>query len=205
MKNKKQNTESKWNKKSIFIISIILLIVISICAYFYFKSEIVATVNGEKISEKRLDALYNSLPFGTNLTKKATLSQLIDTKVLIDYIQDEGYELSESDFQKQLNLTLKSTNLSMNELLKQLSMRGATIQDVKENMMIQLYVKNVLDKRINVTQSQLNLFKSENPNSNLTTLEIVRKIYTLTESKMLQAMIKLHKPSVNIVISDKYK
>ena len=201
---KKTSMKIKINKK--VIISLITLVIVITASWYYFSAQnlVAATVNGEIISEKRVEALYNSLPKENRADKKAILTRLIETKLLAQYAKDKGYYLSDTDFQKELDKRLEASNSTISGLVKELDLRGATLEDVRESIMIELFVNNIIAQTIQITDTEISSYrastKSTSTNSTIKSLLLQQKTREVI-AQIIQAEYK----KATIVIEDKYK
>ena len=206
MKKKKHapSIKLKINKKTTICLLIIAVVIAASWYYFSKKDFAAATVNGEVISEKRLDALYNSLPKESRADKKAILTRLVETKLLAQYIKSKGYYLDDTDFQAELNKRLEASNTTINNLVKELDLRGATLEDVRESIMIEMFVNTVIASTIQITDTEIfnyiNLTKSTLTNSAIKSLLLQQK----TREVMAQ-IIQAEYKKATIIISNMYK
>ncbi len=140
--------------RNMIISSIILvLIILAVSYYFIFKEKAAATVNGEKIYERRVDAIYNSLPTGSKIPKSQILQQIIDMKLLAFYIERQGYGLSDATFESELKKLLSSQNEPIDEFKRNIALWGVTMDDYKESMEISIFVKGVLENKVEAAAS----------------------------------------------------
>lgn len=166
----------------------VIIIIVSYVVYSSLNKDVAATVNGEKITKKRVDALYNSLPKGTNLTKTELLNKLIDTKLLVDYIKKNGYDLSEDVYTTEINNLLKSNSITLDELKKNLDLRGATIQDVRDNILIQNFVLNTISTKISVAPKDIQDYKAT-INPSLSDADAQKAIYYDKQGQIVTQLI----------------
>ena len=141
------------NRTKLVVSISVLILIAAAFGYLIFKDKAAATVNGEKIYEKTVDAVYNSLPSNSKISKTQLLQQIIDTKLLANYIEKQGFGLSDATFQSELKKLLSSENKSMNEFNKELSLWGITADNFKESMEISIFVKGVLENNADAAKT----------------------------------------------------
>lgn len=195
---RKHSKKNKLNKK-IIISVLIFLILAGIIFYAISMKNVAAVVNGEKIYIKRVDALFNSLPKGTNLTKKQILNQIIDTKVLVNYAEKNTYGLTDEKFSELLNKKLNENKLTLDELKSQLSLMGASMQDVKDTFTIENFVNSAILPNIKLTNEDIKNFRST-ISTNLTDQQIAQKVFNTKKTQILQQIIEVNRKSSEIVI-----
>ena len=148
----------KSNKKTLILSIVVILLILAVSYCLIFKDKVVATVNGEKISEKRVDAIYNSLPSNSKIPKAQILQQIIDMKLLAHYAEKQGYGLSNATFESELKKLLSKENKPMDEFEKELDLWGIDNDDFKESMEISIFVQGVLE---NNQEAAANIIENE--------------------------------------------
>ena len=159
----KSKTTSKSSKNTLIFLIVIIMIVAA-AYYMLSKDNVAATVNGEKIYEKRVDAIYNSLPSGSKIPKAQLLQQIIDMKILADYIEKQGYGLSDAAFNSELNKLLSAQNEPMDQFKKNIALWGVTLEDYKESMEISIFIRGVLE---NNAEAVANIIEKEKKTSDV--------------------------------------
>jgi hypothetical protein len=188
------------SKKSFYIIAALIIIAIIYFIYSSSKGDVAATVNGEKIYSKRIDALYNSLPSGSNMTKSQVLQRLIDTKILVDYAKTKGFDISNDAFKKELDNRLVSSGISKNDFDKELSLLGATLEDVKDTFIIESFVNTAILPAINVTNEVILKYRNSAPEKNLTDEQIKNILIGAAQKQIIANILASHKNSMDIVL-----
>ncbi|MEK6887246.1 MAG: SurA N-terminal domain-containing protein [Nanoarchaeota archaeon] len=161
---KKHARISKSVKKPIILSVLVILIIIAAVGYLFFKNDAAATVNGEKIYEKRIDAIYNSLPAGSKISKEQILQQTIDLKILANYVEEQGFGLSDATFESEFRKFLLENGESSEDFEKNLALWGATKDDFKESMEISIFIKGVLENNNDAARL---IIDRERPNASI--------------------------------------
>ncbi|HME87266.1 MAG TPA: SurA N-terminal domain-containing protein [Candidatus Nanoarchaeia archaeon] len=187
-----------------FFYALIILIIVAVGIYCYSTNGVIAKVEGQKIYAKQVDALYNSLPPGSNLTKAQITQRLVDTKVLAQYARNRGYTLSDDDFDAILADYLASSQQTKKEYLKTLQLSGATEQDVKDSFIIKKFLEEQIIPQIKVSDAEVAAFFTQNPTSKLTTAEAQNVLLLRERAKVVSSIIASQKQSMKIWIDDAY-
>ena len=206
MEKKKHKSPLKIRLNKNILISLII-IAIAIFGFSYYLSTmsfVAATVNGEKIYEKRIDTIYNSLDGSNKVDKKTILNRLIETKLFVQYIKSKGYYISDTEFQKELSKRLSVSNTTIANLVKELNLRGATLEDVRENMLVELFVNNVITTEIQITEEEISKYRSSN-NSALSVDKIRDMLLQEKIKETISQIIQAQYKTANITIGDRYK
>ncbi len=191
-------------RNKILISAIVILLIIGIIAYVSTRAEAAASVNGEKILTKRVDALYDSLPKDSNsLTKAQILQRLIDTKVLVDYAEKKGYGLTEEEFKVQLQKLLTDNKLTEKELETELALRGATLDDVRDNIIVQNFVNGAVIPQTIITAADIAQYRSKNITP-MTDAEITKILSVEKQKLILNQIVESHKTDLKIIIYKNY-
>lgn len=201
----KVHHKPKSTKKILFISLAVVLIIISAICYFQYKGTIAASVGGENIYNKRVDALYNSLSNGSTLTKQAILLRLVDTKILVDYINKNGFGMSNEEFEKELKSRLNASGLMLEQLKKELTLAGATLSDVKDTFVIESFVDLQILPKITVNSTDIEKYREINPNLNMNDFDLKKTIYLEKQKQAIARIIASHKKEVGVYVSDKYE
>ena len=204
---KHKATKSKSSKK--LSLKIILPVVIILLVAFMLYTKIVladtaAVVNGEKISTKRVDAIYNSLPNDQKLDKSKILDQIITTKLLVGYIERNGYALSEEEFNILLGKQLKTRNTTLAELEADLSLRGATLDDVRDNFLIERFVKNSIAPNIQIKSSEVSQYKKDE-NLTQTDKEVAKILFNIHQRDIINQIVINERKTSDVKIYVTYK
>ena len=196
---KESKSQFKISKQKILISIIVLVLVIS-GIYLATKNKVAATVGDEVIYQKSVDAIFKSLPSSSGLTKGQILQRIIDTKVLTHYIEASGFAITDAEFEAELQNELENSGLTKEEFEDTLALSGATLDDFKDSKTIEYYVRTQVDPIIVIDSNQIVKFKQENPAANLTDAQIKNALFLDARQQLVQAIIKLHKQSMEITI-----
>jgi hypothetical protein len=186
-------------------ILVIAFIVVVVAAYFFYSTRdvLAAEIDGQKIYAQRVDVIYDTLPKEAKLTKQQILQQLIDTKVLVDYIKKQGYDFTEEEFQNLLNLRLAEGGITMDRLNQELALRGATLEDVKDTMLIEYFVETILVKDIAVTDIDIANYRVA-ANSTASSREIADILFAEYRRTAVAQIIKTHRQTIDINVYVNY-
>ncbi|MGN1400830.1 MAG: peptidylprolyl isomerase [Bacillus sp. (in: firmicutes)] len=151
---------SKWKSKKVIISVIVILLIASgaIAAYMWTDRDVIASVDGEKITK---DEVYDVMvrQYGQNVT-----TTLINNKVIEMEGKKEGIKLTDDEIQAELddfiesyggeetfNAALESSNISLDDFKKDI-----------ENYLI---VEKILAKDIDITEEEMKEYFEENKDS----------------------------------------
>jgi len=145
------------SKRSLIIHLTILCIVVGLLVFGFWKgdSEVVASVNGEKISK---DELYNAM---VKQSGKQTLDSLISQKVVELEVKKQKVTVSEKDIQDELGKYYEQYGgeEAFNQALTQ---NGFTLDEVKKDLELTVKVNKLLEPRIKVSEEELKNYFAEN-------------------------------------------
>jgi hypothetical protein len=204
MHHKKVHVTHKKPRKVNVALIVILFIIAIVAAYVMLQDKAVATVNGEKISAQRVDVLYSSLAPGSTLTKQEIVQRLIDAKLLVQYIEESGYGLSEEEFQRELASRLSQSGVSEEDLKKQLALRGATLDDVKETIVIELFVNKHVIPQISISTADIQAYRIST-NSTLTDDEIRKVLFIDQQKQIVAQIIENYRKTSTITVDEAYR
>ncbi|SHK48340.1 peptidylprolyl isomerase [Thermocrinis minervae] len=91
--------------------------------------KVVASVNGQPITEK--DLKLGALFYNTN-DRKEILNRLIDTYLLYQYMASKGFSVPESYLEEAMKNMAKSNNMDVETLAKELSKDGFTLKELAD-------------------------------------------------------------------------
>ncbi|HMB17495.1 MAG TPA: SurA N-terminal domain-containing protein [Candidatus Paceibacterota bacterium] len=141
------------NKKQI-VIPIVILIVAGLVSFLVIKGDIfnggntVATVNGEKITQKEFDLTKQQLSSSqaSQITEQQIVDQMVINELLVQEAKNEGFETTqeEVDEQYQSIITQAGGQEVFNKSLEQL---GVTEKYIKDDIEKQLLVQKFADKQ----------------------------------------------------------
>lgn len=189
------------------IAALVILVIVAVAYNSKTKSDVVAAINGEKITAKRIDALYNSQPKGSALTKAQILNSIINTKVLVDYIQKKGFDMTDEQVQTALSVQLKAKNISMTSFMNDLTLRGATLEDVKDTFLIEKFMTQQVIPTIQITDADIAQVRRENnaTTAGVSDAQIRSFILADKQRQFVATIIQTHRPEMNITIYNSYQ
>ncbi len=145
------------NKRSLIVGLTILCIVAALLVLIKWKgnSEVVASVNGEKISK---DELYDAM---LKQSGQQTLESLISKKVIELEAKKQKVTVSEKDIQNELNKYYEQYGgeEAFNQVLAQ---NGLTLDEVKKELVVNVKVTKLLKSRISVSEDEIKNYFEEN-------------------------------------------
>jgi len=162
MKKKTPKSSNKKRKKTnekqenIIIIGIFIVFIAVVAYLFYFvniqsfNEDIVAVVNGDKISRDSLDWWYkvSILPEYTDLITKQDflMLSLIPQEILMQEAKKNNIKATNDEVEKLLGLFITENGLTLNEFEEHLKSRDLAIEDIKKSFetraaIIQLFEK----------------------------------------------------------------
>lgn len=135
----------------------VILIIAAILVYAMVVSsdKTVANVGGEKISEDELNE--------TLLTNygSATLDQLINDKIVELEAEKEGIKVTDKEIQKEID-TLAESYGGEDTLKEQLEASGSSLAALKQDIVVYIQTKKLVEPRISVTDDEISAYFEEN-------------------------------------------
>ncbi len=145
--------------------------------------EVVARVNGEKISSQELARTQQALgQSGAQLSDKEVLDQLINKELISQEAQKQGYSITDQEAESMLKSRLQQQNKSLEEFKQQLNSQNASYESqltrLKKDLAIQKYLdKELQDQNFEVTDEEAKNFydrrKAQSSNGQLPSYEQV--------------------------------
>lgn len=184
--NKKNSKEEIIIKKSTIIAAASVLVVIFILIMSWGKidnliknagtrsNDIVAEVNGEKITASELDEAHNFFFFITGypqelrqvMTREVFLEQLISEKLLLQEVEKQEIELNEDEFEDLKEKAFGANNLSETELKTLLESNNVTydyfIEYYKKQILITKLLNKTIVNDIQVTEQEIAGYYEDN-------------------------------------------
>jgi len=185
-KNNKKDKEEIVIKKSTIIAAASVLVVIFILIMSWGKidnlikkagtisNDVIAEVNGEKITSSELDQAHNFFFFITGypvelrqvMTREVFLEQLIAEKLLLQEVEKQGIELNENEFADLKEKAFGANNLSETELKTLLESNNITydyfIEYYKKQVLITKLLNKTIVNDIQVTEQEINSYYENN-------------------------------------------
>lgn len=177
---------TKSNKKKIYIILcvIVLLFSLSITVYFALTKDIAAEVNGEIIYEYQLDNVLSQSADGS-LSREFVLENSIEQLIVVQYGKEQGINIDESFFNDYINEYKKE---HPDQYKKGIHIYGEEEfhNGLKYHLIYQQTKEKIINeqiKNIAVTDNDLKTFLHE---KNIT-VEITEENYDIIKSKYIEA------------------
>ena len=150
----------KFSNKKVIISIIVVLLIASACvgAYLYSNKDVVASVDGEKITK---DEVYNVLvgQYGPSVVET-----LINNKVIELEGEKEGIKISNKEINAELDNFIKSYG-GEETFNSALEASGISLADFKKDIENYLIVEKILGKDIKITEEDMKEYFEENKES----------------------------------------
>lgn len=144
------------NKKIILpILGIVLIALIVVAVILVQKSNTVASVDGEKITQNDLDEALNK-QYGTSI-----LQTLIANKVVDLEAEKEKIKVTDKEKKAELDDLIESSG-GEDAFNAALEANGASKTDIEEELLRYLKIKKLLEPRIEITDDQIKSYFDEN-------------------------------------------
>ncbi|MCM3217591.1 peptidylprolyl isomerase [Niallia taxi] len=144
------------NKKIILpILGIVLIALIVVAVILVQKSNTVASVDGEKITQNDLDEALNK-QYGTSI-----LQTLIANKVVDLEAEKEKIKVTDKEKKAELDDLIESSG-GEDAFNAALEANGASKADIEEELLRYLKIKKLLEPRIEITDDQIKSYFNEN-------------------------------------------
>jgi len=140
-------------------VSIVLLVLLILVALFPIRGgsdEVVATVNGEKITK---NTLYNNMvkTSGTN-----ALNSLINEKLVSQKLKEAGLTITDEDVQAELDRIIKDFGSEEEFAMMLESYYGIPLDVYKQEIRVQAMLRKLLEPQTNVTDEEISQYYEEN-------------------------------------------
>lgn len=180
---------------------------------------VLATVNGEPITQGSIDKLYNRLDtqYKIPAAKGVLLNQSIDQMLLLQAATKNGITVSDQEVDNQFNDAMQKQNITLQQVEAQIALRNISMQDLKSELKVQLEVFELINEtiitKVNATDSEIRQYyfftTGQNESSNITisnstkqqirTLILDQKISDGVNALIIQlrgqaSIIRLHDP-----------
>lgn len=195
-KSKKSKSNPKLRSATFTIV--LAVIVISIFTYLILndgnilpqtgQGKVIATVNGEKITQGELDSEYSKLSeqYQLFLTKEDILNQIIDKKLFLLKAKDEGIVVSELETEEQIDI-IKKQFPSEEVFMQILAQQNLTLADIEVQIKDQLIINKLLDllvfSNIVNTEKEISDYYQENQEQFMASSGQVRAAHILVSSE----------------------
>lgn len=145
----------KSTKTYVWAGAILIIAAILIYAMVVSTDKTVASVGGEKIKEAELqDTLVKN--YGAE-----TVDQLITDKIVELEADKEGIKITDKEIQKEID-TLAESYGGEDALKEQLEASGSSLAALKQDIVVYLHTKKLVEPRITVTDDEISAYFEEN-------------------------------------------
>jgi len=174
--------KEKYLNKKYILIFLILLVLIALFLVFK-KQIIVASVNGEPITRIKLIRELESQ------SGKRALETIISKTLVLQEAKKKNISVREEEIDKEIQKieeNLKSQGQKLEDILK---LQGTTIETVKEQIKLNLLMKKILQKDINVSEKEVSEYIDKNKGSKPETIsdqEYKKQVRTQLEQQKFQ-------------------
>lgn len=145
----------KSTKTYVWAGAILIIAAILIYAMVVSTDKTVASVGGEKIKEAELqDTLVKN--YGAE-----TVDQLITDKIVELEADKEGIKITDKEIQKEID-TLAESYGGEDALKEQLEASGSSLASLKQDIVVYLHTKKLVEPRITVTDDEISAYFEEN-------------------------------------------
>lgn len=163
------------NMKRYILILIVLLLAVAGIGLTYTQSDVVARVNGDAITEKELfDYLIKQ-------GGQEALDSLITEKIIVQESEKQNIQVSVDEIEKVLAATKESFS-SEEEFLQVLETNSLTLTELKENIILDLRLKGLLEAQNPILDEEITQY-FENNKESLASLEEVKASHILVETE----------------------
>ncbi|HZK25403.1 MAG TPA: peptidylprolyl isomerase [Oscillospiraceae bacterium] len=176
------------NNKTVSLVLLLLLVATVIGAVVINqRSEVVATVNGEKITKNDLYEAFVANGGGT------VLDQLISERVVAQAAAKSGIKVTDAEVQQEIDQLIEKSYYGMKEYFDQaLTQYGITEETLKENIRNELLLSAIVRSKIEVTEAEVEeYFKENQAEFNIPEKVDVRHILVETEEEANEMLASL--------------
>lgn len=150
----KSSASSVFNKKTVAIVVIILII--AALAYIYRGVFVAATVNGQPIS--RL-AVIRELE---KQAGRATLDAMVNEQIVRDEIAKQGIVVEDETVNQEIAAIEAQITSQGGTLAAALMAQGMNLDELKDQILLQKQVEQLLASKMNVTDEEVSAYITEN-------------------------------------------
>ncbi len=154
----KQSTGYTKKNTLMIVIASVLVVAVAVAATIFLlnRSQVVATVNGEKITKDELyEVMYENVG-------SATLENLITEKLVEQEAKKQDITISDEDIEKRLGQVIGQNFGSEEEFMQTLMMYNMTKEDVENNIKNELMILGILGKDIEIEDEEMMDFFTSN-------------------------------------------
>lgn len=115
-------------------------------------NDIITQLDLEKAMNRMESQLLSSAPNQPRPSREeirqVALETLIESMVFKQVLDKEGLTMSDEDVDRQVQAILERSNISEHELAAELSLRGITMQEYREEMRLEVLKRRLIDRRV---------------------------------------------------------
>lgn len=192
----------------IAVLAILFLSIVLFKQYGFFGKTVAATVNGESITIKDLEAEYQLylkfVPSGyqQDFTKKMMLGYMIDESILMQNAKKAGMVVDDVELEQYIDEMIKASSIPMTkqEFIKQIESNNLSYPKVREllyrkQFLIQKYLNLTILSKIDISESEIVQYYNQNyitSNLSIETLRPVIKqaLYTKKQYDMYKELMQ---------------
>lgn len=140
-------------------VSVVLLISLILVALFPIRGgsdEVVATVNGEKITK---NTLYDNM---VKISGKNALNSLINEKLVSQKLKEAGLTITDEDVQAELDRIIKDFGSEEQFAMMLEYYYGIPLDVYKQEIRVQAMLRKLLEPQTNVTDEEISQYYEEN-------------------------------------------
>lgn len=177
------------NNKTVSLVLLVLLVATVIGAVVVNqRSEVVATVNGEKITKHELYEAFIAKGGST------VLDQLITERIIAQEAAKQKIKVTDAEVQEEVDQLIEESYYGMKDLYEQaLAQYGITEDILKENIRTELQLAAIVRSKIEVTEAEVEEYFTENQaDFNIPEKIDVRHILVETEEEAQEILTSLN-------------
>ena len=157
---RRKKSKKRESPKPVFTI-LLTFIVLLLAASIYFSTQytiphtlpegdVVAQVNGQEITQARLDFQYNLLPadYKTTFDREQVLEQIIDEELLVQASQTDGIVITPQHVNERVQQILVDSSMSVSDLQKNMELLNVTQEEFERLIERQLSMEVYLNKTL---------------------------------------------------------
>lgn len=152
-----KNMKSNFKKKNLIITGVVLILLIAIIVAYFSgflpginTSKVVASVNGEEITQKQVQEMQESYVMSgmANFSSGDALEQLVNMELLYQEAAKEGYNYSTEEVEQMLSTQLTQQNLTREEFKQQIEAQNNSYEERIEDYKKQIAIQQLLEQEM---------------------------------------------------------
>ena len=154
---KKGRSKNIFSKNKEIIVSVCLVILLLFGGYFLFfyendllvEGDVVAIVNGEKITRESVDSLKHSYSmYGVEFSDAEALDNLISITLLYQKAEEEGFYVDDEELESIIKPQLAMQGMDLDDFKAQLMMQGISYEEYKEDVAREIALNNYMESLV---------------------------------------------------------